>query len=739
MAVKLLAPGCGGQAPGHLRDCLSRVRDLAHPALARTLDVVEDSESVVIVSELVEGEPLGRVLQRNVRMKPEVVLATLDALTAALMAAAKAGVAHGAIHPNEIIMAETGPKLTGVGMDGQLPESFEGTEEPSGRFSPYIYAAPERVGDAARVADQACDVFSLGTIAFHMLTGHAPYSAASVSELKLARLEGSLRWPRGAEDFIPVELILLVEEMCTPSAERRLTSYRELRSRIGLLRGRPVRKSVRREMPAALGEPEMAPAGPAPMGAQSAPAAQGGLAAKMAADLGHRRGPIIALISVAAFALVVALGFRQFLGGAGGRAEPEPPESGARETKVGEPAGARVAEAEPRAPEFRPEQFWRKRYMDLEALYAEDPAEAEPILKALDELATNPKASPYDIKADILRRRIRRREGEDGKSTFTRIAARAREREADLRYAEAVAAWEEFPESLRGTTWHEKKVTELDRLRAAIPAKYAEIDSRAQAYLARGELDAAKAEYARVAQRFGIDRWVKKAKTQIERVDLQKERAAAERVAAAEVARVGALRAGGRAAIAAAYGYANGFTYGRAIGSLDEALGKLKNELPQLRSRIERYREALKSEKWLFETVNERYESGEAQAGATMYSTGQSFAIRKLRPDGIVLVRDSGAGAMETRMGWDKLAPEEMYKVFSFGALEMSARERMALAVFCFHRGLLTEETNELTVASKLDALRAARVAELRSLFDELRKELGKTVGRRRANIKLNE
>ena len=82
VAVKVVPPGRRGASREHLNDCVSRARELDHPNVVRALDVVEDIGLIVVVSEYVEGDPLGRVLQRNVRMQPAAVLAILDAVGA---------------------------------------------------------------------------------------------------------------------------------------------------------------------------------------------------------------------------------------------------------------------------------------------------------------------------------------------------------------------------------------------------------------------------------------------------------------------------------------------------------------------------------------------------------------------------------------------------------------------------------------------------------------------------------
>ncbi len=709
VAVKVVEAGRRGVSREHLHDCVSRARELDHPNVIRTLDMVEDSGKLVVVADYVEGETLGRALQRNVRMQPKSVAAAIGGMAAALSAASERGLVHGALHPNEIILADDGPKLSAVGLDEALPDEFVGTEDSaSGRFSPYLYAAPERIGGAPH--DELNDVFSLGALAFHMLTGHPPFAATTLSELKLARMEGTLRWPRGAEDSIPVELIFLVEEMCSAGRSARPTSLREVRNRIALLGKAPPRRAPRpARMPKVATETELAPTGDS----QRMPPPP-------RPSLAERRGPIMALASVGFFVLVVALALRSFISA---RPDGENVPAEGPKVETAEPGRTEGPSRKVTVTAPAPIDTYRKRFKDCESLLAERPANKEPIIKALRELAANTDASPWDIRARMLLDDMARKEGTEGRAQFERILTRSRELEAEMRFAEAAKSWDEFPEALQGTRWHARVIEETARLGRAAPQKYAEIETRAHMYLARGDIESARNEYRRVIDNFGIEKWVAKARSEIGKVGVAEERIAAERAVAAREARAAQLREESARAFASAYALSASFKYEDASKLLKETAPKLKG-FPRIASRMKSYAEAIESERRFFAKVAERFERGDAAASGYLSDERVSFDVKGFTAKGVTCIQDDGTGKIESRLEWDRLPDRQSYNLFRLGSNKIDPAERMALAVFCFHRGLKSEEHNELTLASHLDTAMASKVADLRRLLDELRADL---------------
>ena len=193
-----------------LDSAIVAARELKHPAAVRVLGLCEtrDRRYLALIMELAGGEVLSRALQRNVRFPVVRALRLIRDMADAVSAAHKIGITAGIIHPGHVIVSGEGARLLGIGwssMEG-LPAEYEHAPE-QGRFAPAAYSAPEMLSGSR--PDFRSDVFSLGAVLYHMLTGIVPFHSRDLPGLKLERTEG-LRWPRGADSLIPSEAIGLV-------------------------------------------------------------------------------------------------------------------------------------------------------------------------------------------------------------------------------------------------------------------------------------------------------------------------------------------------------------------------------------------------------------------------------------------------------------------------------------------------------------------------------------------------
>ena len=80
--------------------------------------------------------------------------------------------AHGALHPARLVVRGDEAFVLGVGM-GERPGESRG----SGGL---LYAAPEVL--SGKPSDCRADIYSLGAVLYHMLTGHPPFAQGSVAD-----------------------------------------------------------------------------------------------------------------------------------------------------------------------------------------------------------------------------------------------------------------------------------------------------------------------------------------------------------------------------------------------------------------------------------------------------------------------------------------------------------------------------------------------------------------------------
>ncbi|WP_093906097.1 serine/threonine-protein kinase [Streptomyces sp. cf386] len=150
--------------------------------VATVLDAVEESGSLWLVTEWIDGTPLGELLARqgtfNYVRAARIGLELLDVLEAAHVA----GITHGELSPGQVFVRDEGPLVvTGFGLAGA-------TLAP--RVAAPSYASPEQARDE-RIGP-ASDLWALGAILYTMVEGRPPYRERDRPE---ATLKGVDRLP----------------------------------------------------------------------------------------------------------------------------------------------------------------------------------------------------------------------------------------------------------------------------------------------------------------------------------------------------------------------------------------------------------------------------------------------------------------------------------------------------------------------------------------------------------------
>ncbi|MDP3274452.1 MAG: serine/threonine-protein kinase [Deltaproteobacteria bacterium] len=155
---------------------------LEHPNIARCMDVgILDDGSRYLVLELIEGEPLSAVIAREGVIDWTRALPWLSAIASGLASAHHRGIVHRDLKPDNVIVTESGAiKIIDFGIAHARSQSFGGhgatalTKAGTLLGTP-AYMAPEQV--VGQPVDTRADQYSLGVIAFELLTGKPPFEA----------------------------------------------------------------------------------------------------------------------------------------------------------------------------------------------------------------------------------------------------------------------------------------------------------------------------------------------------------------------------------------------------------------------------------------------------------------------------------------------------------------------------------------------------------------------------------
>jgi serine/threonine protein kinase len=85
------------------------------------------------------------------------------------------------------------------------------------------YLAPEQADPEAYV-DDLCDLYGLGAVVYHLLTGRPPFVADSPEALLEAICEGTPEKPRKYQKNLPIEIQAIVLKMLARHPEERYST-----------------------------------------------------------------------------------------------------------------------------------------------------------------------------------------------------------------------------------------------------------------------------------------------------------------------------------------------------------------------------------------------------------------------------------------------------------------------------------------------------------------------------------
>jgi serine/threonine protein kinase len=175
---------------------------LVHDNIIAVRELVAADDTLYLVMELVDGRPLGEILERG-SIAPRRTLVLARQVLAALQHAHGNGIVHRDLKPDNVMLASIGDdtrrheqvKLLDFGMLKRLDEDADaGTKLTRAGIvaGTPAYLAPEQaLGNAI---DARTDLYSLGIVVFEMLTGRVPFR--SPDPLITMKMQVSMPAPR---------------------------------------------------------------------------------------------------------------------------------------------------------------------------------------------------------------------------------------------------------------------------------------------------------------------------------------------------------------------------------------------------------------------------------------------------------------------------------------------------------------------------------------------------------------
>ncbi|MBM6403107.1 serine/threonine protein kinase [Phycicoccus sp. CSK15P-2] len=233
VAVKVMRPTTDGEPvfAERFRNEALYTANLCHPNIATVYDYGEEDSLAYLVMELVPGEPLSAIVQREGALEPARVRSIMAQSALALGAAHEAGVVHRDVKPaNILVMPDGTVKLTDFGIARAVDGSGQ-TQTGEILGTPHYLSPEQALGEPATGSS---DLYALGVVAHEMLTGRRPFEKNTPVATALSQVNDP---PPPLPHHVPSELRALVEQCLAKSAAARPHSAHELGERLGLPEG----------------------------------------------------------------------------------------------------------------------------------------------------------------------------------------------------------------------------------------------------------------------------------------------------------------------------------------------------------------------------------------------------------------------------------------------------------------------------------------------------------------------
>jgi serine/threonine-protein kinase len=161
---------------------------IVHPNVVSVHDYgVNEEGRPYIVMDYVEGEPLAELIA-GTPLSSERVAGIGFGIARALAAAHVLGIVHRDVKPANIIIDGQGvPHLMDFGLAREIDEEDPGITAPGLLVGTANYVAPEQARYGT--ASPAADLYSLGAVLYHALTGEPPFSGGNALDVALRRFE----------------------------------------------------------------------------------------------------------------------------------------------------------------------------------------------------------------------------------------------------------------------------------------------------------------------------------------------------------------------------------------------------------------------------------------------------------------------------------------------------------------------------------------------------------------------
>jgi serine/threonine-protein kinase len=187
VALKVLSPGLAGNKDyvrRFLREALASGR-LSHENIVQGIDAGEADRHYYFAMEFIEGTTVAEMLKDGQAVPEQQALDIAIQIAKALRHAEESNLIHRDIKPDNIMLTDDGTaKLADLG----LARLAVGAAREQGAFGTAYYASPEQC-EGAEELDSKTDMYAFGATLYHMLSGHVPFDGETPEDILVKHLK----------------------------------------------------------------------------------------------------------------------------------------------------------------------------------------------------------------------------------------------------------------------------------------------------------------------------------------------------------------------------------------------------------------------------------------------------------------------------------------------------------------------------------------------------------------------
>lgn len=205
------------------------VAKLKDQGLVAVYDQGMDAARPYLVMELIEGGTLRELLRERGPMPPYATVAVLQPVLGGLAVAHRAGLVHRDIKPENVLISDDGAvKLVDFGLVRAFAEA--GITSTSVILGTAAYLSPEQVSNGS--ASPRSDVYSVGILAYELLTGTTPFTGDSALTVAYQRIDNDVPPPSSVIGGVPPQLDEFIARATSRDPDARFADASDMRAEL---------------------------------------------------------------------------------------------------------------------------------------------------------------------------------------------------------------------------------------------------------------------------------------------------------------------------------------------------------------------------------------------------------------------------------------------------------------------------------------------------------------------------